>query len=165
MEVRILFRLIQFLSSVLFQAQDPIQDTTLHLAAKSPWAPLGGGTVSDFACFSWPQRFWGLLLRCSVDRPSVGICRIFFSWSHLSHVFWVTAEVKCHSDPSHQGCTYIIKMTCQCWHYLWSPNFCSACQVFHCKVTLSFSLTVCILWKRVATYSPCLGGCAKPPLG
>lgn len=51
MEVCILFRLIQFLSGVLFRVQDPIQDAMLHLAAKSPWVPLGGGTVSDFACF------------------------------------------------------------------------------------------------------------------
>lgn len=95
-------------------------------------------TVFDFPCFWWSWQLWGVLVRCFVERPSVGICLVFFSW-----LDWDDGLGERR-------------------HHLAEIVF---ARFFHYKVTLFLSLHAVLFWKEVTMCSPHLrsGQLGSPP--
>lgn len=98
-------------------------------------APLGCESFSDVPCFWW--HFWGVLVKCFVKYPLVGICLIVFIWLDWSHGFGErkTTEVNAIFIISR---LHTLHTTHQCWCWPWSLGQGVFVKLFYWKVTFFF---------------------------
>ena len=110
-------------TTVLFLFQNPIQDTILHLAIMWFHAPLGCDNFMDFPCFWRLQWFWKILVRYFVNRSSIWVCLMFFSWVDWGYDVWRGRPQRKNAIlitwyvPSSR--VHTIHMTSSCWCWPW----------------------------------------------
>lgn len=125
-----------------FLPLDPIQNT-LHLGVMTLYAPPHCERVSSLIVFWWSWEFWGILISCFVECPSIS-GGVFFLLLYRGYGF--RREIKLHShcitSRVHSSSTQLITVAVSLDHLAEG----TACQVFHCKIT-PLPCPNCTLWK------------------
>ena len=82
-------------------------------------------SFSEFPCFLRLWQFWGRLVRCFVEGPTVALCLMFSPWVDKGYGFWekrtqrqnviVTTSYQEYTELSHHCWSLLLMVTLTIW--------------------------------------------------